>query len=113
MVIWKEAVREMHFEFRIKDLGARPPFAAVAEHLWGPGVDFDSDGNSATSDDRNWTELTVILRKTPSERVDIDPVSDRPLVLKVVSESRELALRAATFLIDTTHGCLIPESEWV
>jgi hypothetical protein len=99
----------MRFEFRIKDLGPRPPFSAVAEHLWGPGVDFDSDGNSVTPDDPTWTELTVILRKTPEERVDIDPASDTPLVLKVVSESRELALRAATFLTETTGGCLMPD----
>jgi hypothetical protein len=83
----------------------------VAEHLWGPGVDFDSDGNSATPDDPSWTELTVMLRKTPEERVDVDLASEAPLVLKVVSESRELALRTATFLTETTGGRLVPEIE--
>jgi hypothetical protein len=70
-------------------------------------VDFDSDGNSAALEDRNWTELTVVRRDHPVERIDIDPVSEEPLVLKVVSDTRELALRAAEFLADATGGRLI------
>jgi hypothetical protein len=79
----------------------------VAEHVWGPGVDIDSDGNSRTPDDEHWTELTVIRRPGLSERIDVDPVSDSPLVLKVVSESRDLALRAASFLAHSTGGTLM------
>src|SRR5688572_21284889 len=99
----------MGFEFRIHNPGPRPPFAHVAEHLSGTGVDFDSDGDSRTSDDPNWTELTVIRRGEGSERIDIDPVSDSPLVLKVVSESRDLAVSAANFLARATGGALTPE----
>ena len=61
----------MKFEFRIENAGPRPPYFAVAEHLWGPGVDIDSDGDSATPEDPNWTELTVIRRKSPHERVEM------------------------------------------
>jgi hypothetical protein len=100
----------MAFEFRIHNPGPRPPFGAVAEHLWGAGVDVDSDGDSSTPEDRNWTELTVIRRSKDAERVDVDPVSDTPLVLKVVSESRDLALRAAEFLARTTGGALTHEA---
>jgi hypothetical protein len=92
----------MRFEFRIHVPGPRPPFVFVAEHLWGAGVDFDSDGDSRTPDDQNWTELTVIRRGGNSERVDVDLVSESPLVLKVVSESKDLALRAANFLARAT-----------
>lgn len=99
----------MPFEFRIHAPGPRPPLVLVAEHLWGAGVDFDSDGDSRTPDDQNWTALTIVLRGGKSERVDVDPVSESPLALKVVSESRDLALRAANFLARTTGGALTPE----
>lgn len=94
----RQLLATMRFEFRIHAPGPRPPFLLVAEHLWGAGIDFDSDGDSRTPDDPNWTELTVIRRGESSERVDVDPVSESPLVLKVVSESRDLALRLANFL---------------
>jgi hypothetical protein len=94
------------FEFQIRNPGPRPRFSTVAEHLWGPGVDFDSDGNSRTPDDREWTELTVTRRPMEAERVDVDPVSVMPLTLKVVSASRDLALRAAQFLATATGGTL-------
>ena len=100
----------MRFEFRVENPGPRPPFRAIAEHLWGAEVDFDSDGNSATADDRNWTELTVIRRDQWAERVDIDPVAEGPLSLNVVSESRDLALRAATFLTHATGGRLTDDA---
>jgi hypothetical protein len=54
-----------------------------------------------------WTELTVQRRVPPEERVDIDPVSEDPLVLKVVASSESLARRAAEFLRVATNGRLI------
>lgn len=88
----------MGVEFRVTNPGPRPPFGFLAEHLWGAGVDFDSDGNSVTPDDRDWTELTVIRRDASAERVDIYPLEGATLVLRVVSDSRGLAFRAASFL---------------
>jgi hypothetical protein len=84
--------------------GPRPPLARVADHLWGSDADFDSDGNSSDPSDTNWTELTVQARPDPDDlnRVDVDPVSESPLVLKVVSSSTALAERAAHFL---AHYC--------
>lgn len=104
----RQLLATMRFEFRIQAPGPRPPYVRVAEYLWGAGVDFDSDGDSRTPDDRNWTELTVI-RRGDSERVDVDPVSESPLELRVVSESRDLALRVANFLARTTGGALTPD----
>jgi hypothetical protein len=74
--------------------GPRPPFAEVAKELWG------------SASDTRWTELTVILRPTCAERVDIDPVSDDPLVLKVESMSEDLAERAARFIALSSEGTL-------
>jgi hypothetical protein len=93
-----------HFEFRVELRGARPPFRAVAEHLWGAGVDFDSDGNSAGAEDTTWTELTIAKRPDCEERVDVDPISEAPLILRVVSSSRDLALRTASFLAARSDG---------
>jgi hypothetical protein len=94
------------YEFRVETPGARPPFGFLAEHLWGPGVDFDSDGNSRTPDDREWTELTIIRRDHSGERVNVDPVSDAPLILRVVAQSHEIAFKTAQFLATTTGGRL-------
>ena len=74
--------------------GLRPPFGSVAEHLWGSGVDFDSDGNSSTPGDTSWTEFTIQRRPRYDERIAIDPISENPLVLKVMSSSSGLVERA-------------------
>jgi len=85
--------------------GPRPPFAEVAHHLWG-GADFDSDGNSETPADVTWTELTLVRRPLYDERVDIDPVSVDPLVLRITSETPGLARRVAEFLARSCGGTL-------
>lgn len=54
----------------------------------GTGVDFDSDGDSRSAQDGDWTELTLERPGYPEERVDIDPVSTDPLVLKVAMPTR-------------------------
>jgi hypothetical protein len=95
------------YELRVQVNGPRPPFADVAEHLWGAGVDFDSDGDSSSPDDGHWKELTVERRVPPTERVDIDPVSETPLVLRVVSSSQVLTQRTGEFLKSKTNGQLV------
>ncbi len=66
--------------------GPRPPFAEVAIHLRGEGVDLDSDGNSDTPPSQSWTELTIEKRPHEGLRVNFDPISLNPLVLKPTSE---------------------------
>jgi len=90
--------------------GPRPPFYKVAEHLWG-ACNFDSDGDSYDPETTNWTELTVALRDqkgrtNDNDRVDIDPVSLKPLILKVVSKDVSLCKAAAEFLHDHCGGRL-------
>ncbi len=94
------------YERRVRINGPRPSFSEVAAYLWGGSVDFDSDGNSTAPDDPHWTELTIQRRQPPLERVDIDPVSDSPLVLKIVASSDLVAQRAAEFLRHRTDGVL-------
>lgn len=91
--------------FILRAPGPRPPYYQVAEHLWGSGCKFDSDGNSDHPNATDWTELTVTRRPAPNEqdfaeteRVDIDPVGARPLVLAIASDNANLARKAAEFL---------------
>lgn len=87
--------------------GPRPAYYLVAHHLWGAGCNIDSDGNSATPEDTNWTELSLFLRGAPlSEQIQIDPVSELPLILKIRSPSEELCERVAKYLISTSGGAL-------
>jgi hypothetical protein len=85
--------------------GPRPFFGDVAEHLWGPGCDYDSDGNADQALPDGWTELTVALRPDCEQRIDIDPLDDRePLILVIRSEHEVLAREAATFLRSVAGG---------
>lgn len=86
--------------------GPRPPFLTLAEHLWGPGCNIDSDGDSRSPADTMWTEFTAILRPDREIRVDIDPVSLQPLVLCIRASSMELAEKAALFLVHSSGGTL-------
>jgi hypothetical protein len=82
----------------------RPPFPSVAVFLWGREADYDSDGNASAVKDTSWTELTLDSRERQNERVDVDPVSESPLVLKVVADHQAFAAKTAYFLTVTTDG---------
>ena len=85
--------------------GPRPFSGDVAEHLWGPGCNYDSDGNDDQASPDGWTELTVSLRPDCEQRVDIDPLDDRePLILVIRSDDEELARKAAIFLRSEAGG---------
>jgi len=95
--------------FFVVNPGPRPPFSCIAEALWG-AVGFDSDGDSRYPGDTAWTELTIQRRPRCDERVDIDPVSESPLVLKVSASAPGLAERAARLLAG--HSGAVVVSEW-
>ncbi|MBS7561901.1 hypothetical protein DMX09_16080 [Pseudomonas protegens] len=86
--------------------GPRPAFYRVAEHLWGAGCNVDSDGDSRTADDEQWTELTLILRDSSQQRLDIDPLSLAPLVLLIRASQAGLGERAAHFIQSVAGGTL-------
>lgn len=98
--------------FLLTSPGPRPPYYRLAEHLWGADCNFDSDGDSAHPEATDWTELTVTLRTASSEpylgdpqRVDVDPLQEgTSLVLSIVSDSENLARRAADFLHTQAGG---------
>jgi hypothetical protein len=91
--------------------GPRPPYHALAEHLWGAGCNVDSDGDSDTPDSSDWTELTLILRSGLEDgpRIDVDPVEGPSLTLAITSDDEALAARVAEFLIEQAGGTLSSE----
>lgn len=94
------------YEFWLKDPGPRYPYRQYVRYLWGEAPDCDTDGNSAGAADRQWTELTVVNRRSRSERVDVDPEPDSPLTLRIWSSKEELAAQLAYALALTAGGQL-------
>lgn len=92
--------------FLISEPGPRPPFYKVAYYLWGEGANIDSDGDSLDPEDTNWTELSVCLRDDETPEVDVYPISENPLILKISSTSYELAKKTAEFIAKETGGVL-------
>ncbi|GAC1446885.1 MAG: hypothetical protein NVSMB56_09870 [Pyrinomonadaceae bacterium] len=84
--------------FFMRTPNLRPNFGLIAYFLWGKQSNFDSDGDASNPSDRNWTELTLEHRERLKERVDVDPVLDNPLVLKVKSENPNVAAQVAFYL---------------
>ncbi|PPT25622.1 hypothetical protein XarbCFBP8132_19775 [Xanthomonas arboricola] len=89
---------------QIKAPGPRPAYYRVAEHLWGAGCNIDSDGDSRTPEDHDWTELSVSLRGAPGQQLDISPVSTEPLVLVVRSPQASLCSKAVKFIVSFSGG---------
>ena len=72
--------------------------------------DIDSDGNCTGPENQLWTELTLSLRGSATERLDIDPLSLNPLVLVIRSSQAVLCQRAAGFIVSISGGLLEPLS---
>jgi hypothetical protein len=88
--------------------GPRPPYYEVADYLWGPEADIDSDGNSEVPEDPSWTELSLELRSGDRDQIiHIDPISESPLVLKVRSPSELLVKKAVEFLFSVSGGTVL------
>ena len=92
-------------KYWIKEPGLRRPFGDYVSFLWGD-QDCDTDGDAKSPEDRDWTELTVINRRSDLERVDVDPLPDNPLTLLIKSDDEHLAARLAYILAATAGGTL-------
>jgi hypothetical protein len=86
--------------------GPLPDFYCIAEHLWGAGCNVDSDGDCTGSDRRQWTELTLSLRGTSGERIDIDQLSLMPLTLVIRSSHAILCQRVADYIVSVSGGII-------
>ena len=94
------------YSVQITPEGLLPDFYSIAEHLWGVGCNVDSDGDCAGSDHRLWTELTLSLRGTSGERIDIDPLSLMPLTLVIRSSHATLCQRVADYIVSVSGGII-------
>ncbi|WP_372392216.1 hypothetical protein ACCQ05_19830 [Xanthomonas sp. NCPPB 3582] len=93
-----------NYVVKITSPGPRPEFYRIAEYLWGVGCNIDSDGDSSSADDRSWTELSLSLRGSPGQYLDIDPISLEPLVLAIRSPQESLCAKAAEFIVFYSGG---------
>ena len=98
--------KEHQYSFYVLAPGDRPEFGLIQEFVWedGGSIDTDTDGNAYPRNSTNWTELTVETRDDRRERIDVDPIHDRPLILKIRSAKEYLAARAAYALAVYTGG---------
>jgi hypothetical protein len=81
-------------------IGPMPPYWQVADAVWGKGAEIDSDGDSATPDDTNWRELTLVLRSDRDQRLDIDPLETDRDTVELSATSSELLKRLLGYLRD-------------
>ena len=98
-------VSSAHKSYYIAPKKVRPGYYSIAEYLWGKGVDIDSDGNSESPEDGNWTELTIIKRSDTKQRIDIDLFNENPLTLKI-SGPKVLSEKVAIYLADECESDL-------
>jgi hypothetical protein len=91
-------------QYFIKGPGERRAFRDYISFLWGDSQDCDTDGDAKSATDHDWTELTIINRRDPSERVEVDPSVKNPLTLAIRSESTSIAARLAYALAITAGG---------
>lgn len=90
--------------FKIRLTAPRPYFAEMPYALWGE-TNYDSEGDCKRPTDQEWREMELMNRKT---REGISIISEGDL-FEVSSESRELAARATTFLLERSGG--VPEGD--
>lgn len=89
---------------RVHCRSARPDFRLIVAYLWAEDHDVDSDGDAENPADRNWTQLYLCDRSTPTVHLEIGPTAHEPLVLEITASKPELAIRAAQFLARETGG---------
>jgi hypothetical protein len=78
---------------------SRPPFYLVTTFVWGDGHDFDSDGNSRTPHDTEWTELYCTNRSSPFERFNVEVLKEPRPRIEITSADDSAASKIALFLL--------------
>ena len=91
-------------EFLVRITGPRPDFRTVISFLWSDFHEVDSDGDSYNPASRTWTDLYLENRENEHETVDVTKEEEEPLVLRVTSPSRSIALGVAYFLVHWASG---------
>jgi hypothetical protein len=94
-------------EFFIHRPGQRPPFGLVVDHVYGPGANVDTEGDSYPASSTTWTWLYMQLRSAQDEPVvEVTMVDDAHTIMRIASDDLELAAAAAQFLSTRVGGTL-------
>jgi hypothetical protein len=96
---------ERCYRIVIREVGQRPPFGEVVNHLYGVGSNIDTDGDSYTPNATDWTWLYMRDRATVNAPVVEAVLSeDRDGEMIVASADLRLARSAADFLAMRSGG---------
>jgi hypothetical protein len=94
-------------QFLVRLDGLRPDFRTVIAFLWSDLHNVDSDGDSHHPASREWTELYLQNREKEEEVVKVLPKEEDPLVLRVISPFRPIALGVSYFLVHWCSGQIL------
>ena len=94
-------------EFLVRLEGPRPDFRTVISFLWSDFHNVDSEGDSHNPASREWTSLYLLNRDNGDEVVEVDKNRDEPLVLRIASPLRSMALGVAYFLVHWSSGDIL------
>lgn len=94
-------------EFLVRLEGPRPDFRTVISFLWSDFHNVDSEGNSHNPASREWTDLYLQNRENEDEIVDVMEMEKAPLILRIASPIRLIALGVAYFLVHWSSGDIL------
>lgn len=101
-----------HYRLYLKPLKERPDFRLVITWLWKDFHNVDTDGNASNPASKEWTELYIRNRECTEETIEIEPISENPLVLQISASQKGLLYRITYFLNLVSEGGVSFDSEF-
>lgn len=100
---------DFQFQIVIADVGLRPPFREVADHVYGIDTDVDTMGDSHPPERTDWTWLCMSRRPTTRDLPDVEVsmlIEQRGCMI-VLAHDETLAIRTAAFLAMRAGGVVL------
>ena len=94
---------ELH-TIQVECRGPRPDAGSISIVAWEGPTEVHLDGDFESPADKSWSRLSVVRVDSRERRVDIEPVSQEPLVLRVSSNEKKCADRVAFYIAMESHG---------
>ena len=92
------------YSVRVECRGPRPEARAISIVAWDSSTEVQLVGDFENPTDDSWSRLTVVRVDNPEQRIEIEPVSQEPLVLKISSNEKKCAHNVAFFIAMESHG---------
>ena len=92
------------FTCRVECRGPRPDAGSISTVAWEKPTEAHLSGDFESAADTSWTRLSVVRVDDAARRVDIEPLSQEPLVLRVSSDEKKCADRVAFYIAMESHG---------